>query len=60
MEADARKTITQGIGIARETANFAKAKVDGALVGEDRETVEMIHYLLNNEGVISSLLPIQN
>ncbi len=51
MEADGRKTITQGIGIIRETANFAKARVDGALVGENRETVEMVHYLLHHEGM---------
>jgi len=51
MEADGRKTVTQGIGIIRETANFAKAKIDGAIVGENKETVEMIYYALKNEGL---------
>lgn len=51
MEADGRKTITQGIGIIRETANFAKAKIDGAIVGENRETIEMMHHLLKHEGI---------
>lgn len=50
MEGDGRKTITQGIGILRLTANFKKARIDGAMVGEDIESVEMVHYLLRNEG----------
>lgn len=40
-----------GIGIGRETANFATAKLDGAFRGTDREAVEMAHYLLRNEGI---------
>ena len=40
-----------GIGISRLTANFARARVDGAFRGDDREAVEMAHYLLRNEGL---------
>jgi cysteine synthase A len=40
-----------GIGIGRKTANFASAIVDGAFRGDDREAVEMAHYLLRNEGL---------
>jgi hypothetical protein len=53
MEADNRKTITQGIGIC-ETANFAKAKVAGAIVGENRETIEMLIICLKTK-VLASL-----
>ncbi|PSC75522.1 cysteine synthase 2 [Micractinium conductrix] len=44
-------TITEGIGINRLTANFSRAKVDGAFKGSDREAVEMAQYLLRNEGL---------
>jgi cysteine synthase A len=40
-----------GIGIGRETANFATAKVDGAFRGDDEEAIEMAHWLLRNEGI---------
>eukprot|EP01136_Pigoraptor_vietnamica_P031971 Opistho-1_new@93241 len=49
-EADG-KTITEGIGIMRLTANFARAKVDSAFFGTDRETVEMGYYLLKHDGL---------
>ena len=39
-------TITEGIGINRQTANFGLAKIDGAFKGTDQEAVEMVsHYL---------------
>lgn len=44
-------TITEGIGINRLTANFARAKIDGAFQGTDREAVEMAAYLLRNDGL---------
>lgn len=34
-------TITEGIGINRQTRNFSKARIDGAFQGTDREAVEM-------------------
>ena len=40
-----------GIGIGRLTANFARARVDGAFRGDDREAIECAHYLLRREGV---------
>jgi len=43
-------SMTEGIGIMRETANFARAKLDGAMRGTDREVVEMAHYLLRTDG----------
>jgi cysteine synthase A len=44
-------SITEGIGILRETANFRRAKLDGALRGTDREAVEMAHFLLARDGL---------
>lgn len=35
-------TITEGIGINRQTRNFSKAHIDGAFQGTDREAVEMV------------------
>ena len=35
-------TITEGIGINRQTQNFSKAHIDGAFQGTDREAVEMV------------------
>jgi cysteine synthase A len=42
-----------GIGITRETANFAMARphLDGAFRSTDREAIEMAYYLLRNEGL---------
>ncbi len=37
-------TITEGIGINRQTLNFSKAQIDGAFQGTDREAVEMVCY----------------
>jgi cysteine synthase A len=44
-------SITEGIGIMRETANFRRAKLDGAWQGSDRQVVEMAHYLLEKDGL---------
>ncbi|DBB09331.1 hypothetical protein WJX82_005605 [Trebouxia sp. C0006] len=44
-------TITEGIGINRQTANFSLAHIDGAFQGTDREAVEMAAYLLRNDGL---------
>lgn len=44
-------TITEGIGINRQTANFGRALVDGAFQGSDMEAVEMAAYLLRNDGL---------
>lgn len=44
-------TITEGIGINRQTANFSLASIDGAFQGTDREAVEMAAYLLRNDGL---------
>ena len=44
-------TITEGVGINRLTANFSKAKIDGACKASDQESVEMARYLLRNEGL---------
>jgi cysteine synthase A len=44
-------SLTEGIGIKRLTANFAKAKVDGAFLSTDRETVEMAYFLLRRDGI---------
>ncbi len=35
-------TITEGIGINRETANFKQASIDSAFQGTDQEAVEMV------------------
>ena len=39
-------TITEGIGINRQTANFSLAYIDGAFQGTDREAVEMVCCIL--------------
>lgn len=39
-------TITEGIGINRQTANFSLAHIDGAFQGTDREAVEMVCCIL--------------
>jgi len=44
-------SITEGIGIARLTANFAQSKIDGAFEGNDQEAVDMAYYLLKHEGL---------
>jgi len=44
-------SILEGIGIRRITHNFAQAKLDGAFTGTDRESVEMVHWLLAKDGL---------
>jgi cysteine synthase len=44
-------SITEGIGINRETVNFHRARLDGAFQGSDQETIEMAHYLLKYDGL---------
>jgi len=47
----AGSSITEGIGINRGTANFYRAKLDGAFQGSDLEAIEMAHYLLKHDGL---------
>ncbi len=47
----AGSSILEGIGIRRITANFAMARLDGAFAGTDRESVEMVHWLLARDGL---------
>jgi cysteine synthase len=44
-------SITEGIGINRETANFRRARLDGAFQGSDREVIEMAHFLLKHDAL---------
>jgi cysteine synthase A len=44
-------SITEGIGINRGTANFYRAKLDGAFQGSDLEAIEMAHHLLKHDGL---------
>jgi cysteine synthase len=44
-------SIMEGIGIRRITANFARAKLDGAFLATDREAVAMMHLMLEQEGL---------
>ena len=41
----------EGIGIRRITANFQRAKLDGAFRGTDAESTEMVHWLLRKDGL---------
>ncbi|MBK9034144.1 MAG: cysteine synthase A [Myxococcales bacterium] len=47
----AGSSVLEGIGIRRITANFAGATLDGAFAGTDREAIEMVHWLLANDGL---------
>ena len=44
-------SITEGIGSSRITANFAKAKIDGAFSINDHESLPIIYDLIKNEGL---------
>lgn len=44
-------SITEGIGIKRIVANFAGAPVDDAQRVDDRTMVEMVHWLVREEGI---------
>mmetsp|Transcript_996 Transcript_996/g.1789 ORF Transcript_996/g.1789 Transcript_996/m.1789 type:complete len:131 (+) Transcript_996:1260-1652(+) len=43
--------MAEGIGIARITDNFDKARVDGAVKCSDQEIMDMINYLKLREGI---------
>ncbi len=44
-------SVTEGIGIMRLTENYRQAKIDDALQVPDSKMVEMVHWLLVNEGL---------
>ena len=44
-------SITEGIGINRATANFNRARLDGAFQGTDQQVIEMSQYLLKHDGL---------
>ena len=44
-------SITEGIGSSRVTANFAKAKIDGAFSISDNESLPVLFDLIENEGL---------
>ena len=44
-------SITEGIGSSRVTANFAKAKIDGAFSIQDNESLPILYDLIQNEGL---------
>ncbi len=47
----AGSSITEGIGSSRVTANFAKAKIDGAFKVTDKEALPVLYDLIQNEGL---------
>jgi cysteine synthase A len=51
LKATGTGSITEGIGIARITANMALAHIDGAIHIDDLETVRFVYRLLNEEGL---------
>ena len=52
LQATGTSSITEGIGIARVTANFANAPIDDAVHVEDGETVRYVYRLLDEEGLL--------
>ena len=44
-------SFTEGIGIRRITANFARAQLDGAFQGTDQETIDMVYWLMRHDGL---------
>eukprot|EP00897_Mesotaenium_endlicherianum_P000913 jgi/Mesen1/10822/ME000093S10342 len=48
-------TVTEGIGINRLTANFERARLDGAFRGSDQEAVDMARSALCRHRQVSSL-----
>jgi cysteine synthase A len=52
LKATGTGSITEGIGIARITANFAEAPLDDAVHIEDLETVRFVYRLLREEGLL--------
>ncbi len=51
LKATGKGSVTEGIGIARVTANFKDAPVDAAVHVEDPETIEYVYRLLHEEGL---------
>jgi cysteine synthase A len=51
LKATGSGSITEGIGIARITANLALARIDDAVHVEDTETVRFVYRLLHEEGL---------
>src|SRR5438552_14749377 len=45
-------SVSEGIGIKRITDNFKHAKADDAIRIDDRTMIEMVHYLLREEGLL--------
>lgn len=45
------RSMVEGVGSLVKTANFAKAKLDGAMRISDQEVIEMAYYLMRNEGL---------
>ena len=45
-------SISEGIGIKRITENFKNAKADDAVRVDDRTMIEMVYYLLREEGLL--------
>ncbi len=46
------KSLTEGIGIMRLVANFAKAKVDDAFTLPDQDIVTLAQYVRNQDGIV--------
>ncbi|MCB1052657.1 MAG: cysteine synthase A [Acidobacteria bacterium] len=44
-------SITEGIGISRLTANFKRAVIDDALQIQDRDLIDMLFFVAQNEGL---------
>ena len=51
LKATGKSSVTEGIGIARVTANFRDAPVDEAVHIEDAESIEYVYRLLHEEGL---------
>lgn len=45
-------SITEGIGIMRETANFKKAIIDDAVQVNDQDMISMLYFLAEKEGLL--------
>ena len=51
LKATGKGSVTEGIGIARVTANFRDAPIDDAVHIEDPESIEYVYRLLHEEGL---------
>jgi cysteine synthase A len=45
-------SITEGIGIMRETANFSKAKLDGSFSIDDSTHISLSRYVRDHDGIV--------